>query len=376
MQTIQPTTAQEMADALREAASAGKAIALSGNGSKRRAGGPIEPPQVCLSTAKLDRVLEYEPRDLTCSVEAGMPYARFTEMLDRDGYMVPLDPPFAAEATIGGVVAANTSGPRRRLYGTARDLVIGMQFATLEGKLIQAGGMVVKNVAGLDMGKLLIGSLGTLAAMTVVNFKLIPKPAGSRTLLWSFAKVDEAMALRDKLLRGVLQPVAFDVLNPVASAMLGRKGVLAAAQFSGNAAVLERCRKELPDGESLEGETEVAFWESVREFTPRFLRANAEGLVVRLSCTLQDTGKAMSMCPGAVVCRAANGVQYVHLDDAVRAPAAAALGRAMVEYSPSTPVPGLVLWPDTGSGFDTMVRIKDLFDPNRLLNRGRFYGRF
>ena len=86
--------------------------------------------------------------------------------------MVPLDPPFSAGATVGGVVASNSSGPRRRLYGTARDLVIGMQFATLEGKLVQSGGMVVKNVAGLDMAKLMIGSFGTLAAIAVVNFKL------------------------------------------------------------------------------------------------------------------------------------------------------------------------------------------------------------
>ena len=96
--------------------------------------------------------------------------------------MVPLDPPFAEAATVGGVVAANSSGPRRRLYGTARDLVIGMQFATLEGKLVQSGGMVVKNVAGLDMAKLMIGSFGTLAAIAVVNFKLLPMPEAGAQL--------------------------------------------------------------------------------------------------------------------------------------------------------------------------------------------------
>ena len=97
--------------------------------------------------------------------------------------MVPLDPPFADQATVGGVVAANSSGPRRRLYGTARDMVIGMRFATLEGKLVQSGGMVVKNVAGLDMAKLMIGSFGTLAAIAVVNFKLVPMPEAERSFL-------------------------------------------------------------------------------------------------------------------------------------------------------------------------------------------------
>ena len=88
-------------------------------------------------------------------------------------------------ATVGGMVAANISGARRRLYGTARDLVIGMKFATLDGKLVQSGGMVVKNVAGLDMGKLMIGSFGTLAAIASVNFKLQPRPAVARTILFS-----------------------------------------------------------------------------------------------------------------------------------------------------------------------------------------------
>src|SRR5207245_9644671 len=97
---------------------------------------------------------------------------------------VPLDPPLSGAATIVGILSANSSGPRRRLYGTARDLVIGMKFATLEGKLVQSGGMVVKNVAGLDMGKVMIGSFGTLAAIAVVNFKLLPMAAAEATFLY------------------------------------------------------------------------------------------------------------------------------------------------------------------------------------------------
>src|ERR1700730_6921772 len=126
----------------------------------------------------MGRILQYEPRDLTISVEAGMRYADLSSVLAQNRQMIPLDPPFANNATIGGILAANSSGPRRRLYGTARDLVIGMKFATLEGKLIQSGGMVVKNVAGLDMGKIMIGSFGTLAALALVNFQLPPKTAG------------------------------------------------------------------------------------------------------------------------------------------------------------------------------------------------------
>ena len=146
----------------------------------------------------MTRVLQYEPRDLTISVEAGMRYADLTVVLAQNRQMIPLDPPFAESATIGGILAANISGPRRRLYGTARDLVIGMKFATLEGKLVQSGGMVVKNVAGLDMGKLMIGSFGTLAAIAVANFKLLPRPTAEASFLVSFDALDEAIAARDR----------------------------------------------------------------------------------------------------------------------------------------------------------------------------------
>ena len=101
-------------------------------------------------------------------------------------------------ATVGGVIAANSSGPRRRLYGTARDLVIGMKFATLEGKLVKSGGMVVKNVAGLDMAKLMIGSFGTLAAIAVVNFKLQPMPEVERSFLLPFDSAAAAIAARNR----------------------------------------------------------------------------------------------------------------------------------------------------------------------------------
>ena len=184
---LAPSNSAELADALRAAASAGQTIALAGNSSKRRMAGPVEPADVAISTLSLRGVLQYEPHDLTISVDAGLAWRELTRLLAEHRQMVPLDPPFADDATVGGVIAANCSGPRRRLYGTARDLVIGMQFATLEGKLVQSGGMVVKNVAGLDMAKLMIGSFGTLAAIAVVNFKLQPMPEVERSFLLPFA---------------------------------------------------------------------------------------------------------------------------------------------------------------------------------------------
>lgn len=363
-----PRSPEELAECLRDAAASGKRIRLDGNNSKSRLGGPIPEADVHISTAALNQVLIFEPRDLTISVGAGLPYARFTELLDENGMMVPMDPPFAAQATVGGVVAANSSGPRRRLYGTPRDVVIGMRFATLEGKLVQSGGMVVKNVAGLDMAKLLIGSLGTLAAIATVNFKLMPKPHGTRTFVSEFNSVAEAIAQRDRILQSTLQPAAVDLLNPAAAG--GKQWTLAVA-VAGNEAVLRRYREELP-GDMLEGEAENRYWHPIREFTPNFLNAVPEGCVIRVSVTLDAVGATMAKLPGKAIARAANGVCYAHVE--TPAPELLNSHRAILEYGPASRTVSTPMWPVKDSGYPIMQKIKRMFDPDHLLNRGRFYG--
>ena len=134
---LAPSTPAELAQALGDAAAHKRTIALEGNSSKRLMAGPREPADVEITTSGLRAVMQYEPHDLTISVQAGLPWYEFTTLAAKNRQMAPLDPPFAATATVGGVIAANSSGPRRRLYGTARDLVIGMTFATLEGKLVE-----------------------------------------------------------------------------------------------------------------------------------------------------------------------------------------------------------------------------------------------
>src|ERR1700728_903663 len=270
--TVHPATPAELAERLRDAAERKHTIALAGNASKRLMAGPSAAAGVSVFTRALDKVLAYEPNDLTISVQAGMRWAELTRILAANRQMVPLDPPFAANATVGGVIAANCSGPRRRLYGTARDLVIGMQFATLEGKLVQSGGMVVKNVAGLDMGKLMIGSFGTLAAIAVVNFKVIPQPAFERTFLLPYGGLEEAVAARDAILKSALEPAAIDLLN--AAAVEGNEpGYTLAIQTGGNAAAIARYERDLAamGARTMRPGADAAFWRAIRNFTPGYL---------------------------------------------------------------------------------------------------------
>lgn len=376
VEIFQPATQSELREALAEAGRSRKRVHLGGAFSKRRMGGPVPPADVTVSTRSLNRVLQYEPRDLTLSVEAGIRYSEVVRMLDEHGQMLPLDPPFSETATIGGVLAANTSGPRRRLYGTARDLVIGMRFITLAGRVVQSGGMVVKNVAGLDMAKLLIGSFGTLAAIAVANFKVLPKPAATRTFLRSFSSHAQALEARDRLLRSPLQPAAVDLLNPAAARLVGHDGWLLAIQAAGNAAVLARYGREFPSDSTLEAGEEAGFWRAVQNFTPRFLELHPEGAVVRVSSTLSGVAEVAGSTEAPLVVRAGNGVCYAHFPTAreaagwIRPP-----WKAVVEFAPEEGKAELDLWPWPGQDLALMHRIKQNFDPHGLLNPGRLYGR-
>jgi glycolate oxidase FAD binding subunit len=380
---LTPRTPEELAEALRTAAARKQTVGLDGNQTKRLMGGPIEPSDVTLTTTGLTRVLQYEPRDLTISVEAGLPWRELTRLVAGNGQMIPLDPAFAGGATVGGVIASNSSGPRRRLYGTARDVVIGMKFATLEGKLVQSGGMVVKNVAGLDMGKLMIGSMGTLAALAVINFKLIPTPQAERSFLLQFDTLEKAMAARDGVLRSVLQPAAIEVLNPAAAQSLDSPNWLLAFRVGGNQASIERYQKEfakVTDWAVFEGEEQATLWSQIEDFTPAFLAEHNDGAVVRVSCTLKDMESLLASIDGAAVARAGSGVCYAHFAEAKAAArwmeGTASRGwKAVIEFCAEKRKHELDLWPATGNDFDVMRRVKQMFDPDGLLNRGRLYRR-
>jgi glycolate oxidase FAD binding subunit len=375
-----PDTAEDLAEALRRQALHDRTILLEGNGTKRQMAGPVEDADEYVSTCGLNRILDYEPHDLTISVQAGVPWRDLKALLAENRQMIPLDPPFADGATVGGVVAANCSGPRRRLYGTARDMVIGMQFATLEGKLVHSGGMVVKNVAGLDMAKLLIGSFGTLAAITVVNFKVVPMPEVEWTFLKPFGSAREAMAARDRLLAGGLQPSAVDALNPAAAEAVADKVWLLAVRASGNLAAVRRYQDDpvLRDALVLEDSSQGSLWRQLEEFTPSFLAAHANGAVVRVSCTLKELESIVTSFEGPALARAGSGVCYGYFDQAEAAAewldaAGRRDWRGVIEFASNDDKPGLNLWPSVGGDFEIMQRVKCLFDPGNLLNRGRLY---
>lgn len=376
--TVRPGTAREVAEVLADVASSGRTIRLGGGFTKDRFGGLPVPGDIRISTDRLSRVLQFEPKDLTISVQAGIQWSDLSKLLAEHGQMIPLDPPFFGNATVGGVLASNSSGPRRRLYGTARDQVIGMEFATLEGKLVQSGGMVVKNVAGLDMGKLMIGSFGTLAVITSANFKLTPIPDASAVWVLSFGDASSAVAGAATVRKSVLQPAMLDLLNPAAADRVGIRGWCVVVQAGGVAAVLSRYDRELVNSARLTEVDGQRLFAAIREFGPSFLSDSPRGGILRVSSPLNGLAAILQRYSDAeVLCRAGSGVSWVcHPDADKLAPVAR---EAVLEFAPENFESQRWQLPASGTpaaeGFAVMQEIRSLFNPKALLNPGRLYGR-
>ena len=168
-----------------------------------------------LTSDGLDRILEHDPGDLTCTVESGVRLSELRATLAAAGQRLSLDPP--GDPTIGGLLARNVSGPLRHRFGAPRDLVLGATLVLGDGTIANAGGKVVKNVAGYDLARLVCGSEGRLAFIVRASFRLHPLPKVSRTLV---VETDETATVAQRLLASQLQPSALDVLHPGRVAVL------------------------------------------------------------------------------------------------------------------------------------------------------------
>lgn len=395
---VAPGSAEELGACLAACHVARAAVVPWGGGTKQSWGRPIAGPLVALGTARLNRVLVYEPDDLTISVEAGITLSALEAALAANGQMLPLDGPLPARATLGGTLATGVDGPRRLGYGTARDLLIGVRVAEASGRLSKAGGMVVKNVSGFDMMKLYLGSLGSLAVIVSANFKLIPRPRAAATLLCGFASAAGALALAAAIAESQLAPAAVEYLEGWTEAALGiappaqhllavcAEGLPAAVErhLREGAALAERAGADsmlsLRDGDH------AALWAHVNSL-PQTAELAPSELVARLACLPGDLPAALALAGAAarqnevalaVSARALSGVAYLRLRGEPGALAAwhgAMLGRypqiAVIGAPPALAVE-LPVWGRELPNLALMRTIKQEFDPANMLNPGRF----
>lgn len=211
---LQPTDSRSVAEALRQADEAGQAVVLQGRGTKARWGSPPSRAGLVLSLTALRQPIEHCAGDLTVTAPAGATLGEVNAVLADAGQWLPVDPWAGPESTVGGLLATNDSGPRRHRFGSPRDLVIGVEFALVDGRLARAGGRVVKNVAGYDLGRLLCGSFGALAAITSATFKLSPLPGASRTVVIDLPSREVFIAVQRAISQSPLTPTAVEVSTP------------------------------------------------------------------------------------------------------------------------------------------------------------------
>jgi glycolate oxidase FAD binding subunit len=316
-------------------------------------------PDVELSTEDLDGILEHNVGDLTAVLEAGVPLARAQQKFAEEGQMLALDPP-GHGATIGGVVAANDSGPLRTRYGGARDLVVGMRVALADGTVAKSGGKVIKNVAGYDLAKLFVGSYGTLGAILEVSVRLHPRPPETATAVGRSTDPDELGRAALALSHARLEQMGLDVRwEDGSGAVLARFGGATAMPQAEAAARL------LNDAELVEDDD--ALWEAQRE-----AQRSPAGLVVKVSAVQTDLPELLRLARdhGATLAgRAGLGLHWLRLDDGDHAGLVEALRRRWTAAVQDRPA-GLEIERDgpVDSGARMLAeRVKERFDPDGRL---------
>jgi glycolate oxidase FAD binding subunit len=255
--SLRPEAVEEVQEALR----GHKRVLPRGGGTKPALSSPPE-GTVTLEVSGLTGIEDYDPEELTFTARAGTALGVIEAALAENGQYLPFDPPLvAAGATLGGAVAAGTSGPLRYRSGGVRDFILGVRFIDGEGRLVRAGGRVVKNAAGFDLSKLMVGSAGRLGVMVELSFKVFPQPQGWATLTVDCAGLDEALALIGALATAPFDLEALDLEPP------GRLSLRLAGVADAMPARLERLEGILErSGERLEGEEEGILWRKVRDF--------------------------------------------------------------------------------------------------------------
>jgi glycolate oxidase FAD binding subunit len=212
-----PVSVEEAAEVVRFAVKEKLAVVPVGGRTKLSIGATPVRYDIALDMSALDQIPHYDPADLTVSASAGLSIAKLNTALLEHNQFLPLLVPYYSKATIGGAIASGIDSPLRQTYGTARDFFLGAEFIDGTGAVVKSGGRVVKNVTGYDLHKLLIGSLGTLAVITRLNFRTFPAPLAPRGFLASFSSHESALAARRKITDSPLSPLTLDVINPVAA---------------------------------------------------------------------------------------------------------------------------------------------------------------
>ena len=384
----EPGSVEETSELLRFAAEEGLAVSPRGGGTKSSLGNPPRGLDLALGTARMNEVIEHVPGDQVVRVQAGIKLQDLQERLAGSDQMLGLDPVEKdAGATVGGVVAANSSGPRRHRYGTIRDLIIGITVVLSDGTVAKAGGKVVKNVAGYDLSKLFTGSLGTLGVIAECNFRLHPRPDPARTVAVELGSTQAAGEAAQAVLHAQLVPSAVELHWSEDEKLLT---VLIEGIEPGVEAQSDTASYLLRGF----GEVRTLTDEEAGSLGPLAPPGTEDEVAVKISAPPSELRGVLDSALGAcsrrgvaprITGHAGIGVTYVavsgrgeeaHIQvvEELREIWTRRGGSVVVRSAPPAFKERVEAWGPLGSRLELTRRVKQKFDPRGIMNPGRFAG--
>ena len=389
----EPGTVEEISALMKLANDGGLSVSPRGGGTSISLGNPPREVDLVISMVRMNQVIEHVPGDQVVRVEAGLKLEDLQERLAGANQMLAVDPPErGAGATVGGVVAANSSGPRRYRYGTMRDLIIGVTVVLPDGTVAKAGGKVVKNVAGYDLGKLFTGSLGTLGVIASANFRLHPLPEAARTVAVELGDTASAGQATQAIMHSQLVPSAIELHWGEGAKLLTvlTEGIPPAVEAQSETAHF--LLKGFGETRTLSNEEADALGPLAPPGGPG---SSGEEVALKISFPPAELTGVLDSTLGAcsrrgldaprITGQAATGVAYVALsggDEDGRVAVTEELreiwvrrgGSVVVRQAPVSFKGRVEAWGPMGTRLELTRRLKEKFDPRGIMNPGRFVG--
>lgn len=392
-----PSSPEQVAEIVRFAAKENLAVIPCGSRSKLTIGMPPSRYDIAIDMTSLNQIAHYDPADLTLSVDAGISLTSLASVLLRHKQFLPLSVPFADRATVGGTIASGIDSPLRQLYGTARDFIIGAEFVNGTGAPTKSGGRVVKNVTGYDLHKLLIGSLGTLAIITRINFRTFPLPLNTRGFIASFSSAAQALAFRNRIADSPLSLSTFEILSPGFPTLFPNSDLWQVCiGFEGTPQVCDRVSRDLASYAAstnststtiLEDQACFILWQQIREAIPHLLSASPATCIFKISqlpSKLNDLFSSLQQIdlPIAILTRSSGTVYCAFLPNSPELPGRSVASvfqicseqKAAVSllWCPSELKKNLHVWGPVQPDHQLMQRLKLAFDPQNILSPSRY----
>jgi len=389
---VMPRSIEELAEAVRDLHAERKPFAFVGGATHLDLGNAPRALDTAVCTTALDEVVEYAPEDQTITVQAGITLAELDRALEQHGQMLPLDVADRDHATIGGAIAVNAYGRRRQRYGTAKDLIVGVGIVRPDGVRARGGGKVVKNVAGFDLPKLMVGSLGTLGAIVTVTLRLYPIPATVRAVALTLHSAEAANAVSRALVERRLEPESVVLYNYVTLV------VTFAGTEAGVAQQMRTLVQEIAPAASTDAHELTGLEREAYEQRERAVRRDGVWQFHIAAPPAADVARIGSYVEGSPL---AVPVAYPMLGVALRAYSADAVpaaghdahtgsaiddlrehvahetggaGTVVITKMPDAVRPTVDAWGPPPASLPLMRALKNNFDPHALCNAGRFVG--